>query len=351
VTHRHRTGLRAVRHTPDPADEGPSVPTPWKLRVGIGVPSGGSWHSGFGFSLVTMIGHFERSHVDVEEERRPEVVLIAIDGHLPDVRTRILGEAVRERCTHLLWLDSDMIFPPDTLHRLLRHNLPIVGANYPRRIFPHLPTAHYGGDPQGGVVWSEGNEGIERVKHVGFGCVLMDMRLVDAIDPPYFVFAPDGEHGLTTRGEDVYFCEKLLRDAGIPTHVDHNLSHEIGHVGEQVFGMAHAYTGRTVQAEMDAQRRAEEAAKAADVVTEAEAAGGAMAPWPEHDCEGECRHRSDCAVHNGPALEPGPCDCGADLANAVLEGADVPAPVQVRWAEADDGASWAATDVQPEAAE
>ena len=25
------------------------------------------------------------------------------------------------------------------------------------------------------------------------------------------------------------------------------------------------------------------------------------------------KHASDCAVHNGPALPPGPCDCGADL--------------------------------------
>lgn len=23
------------------------------------------------------------------------------------------------------------------------------------------------------------------------------------------------------------------------------------------------------------------------------------------------KHASDCAVHNAPALEPGPCDCGA----------------------------------------
>jgi len=254
-----------VRHTPDPAGDQPSVATPWKLRVGIGVPAAGTWASGFGFSLVTMIGHFERSHVDVAPDRRPEIVLIAIDGHLPDVRTRILGEAVRERCTHLLWLDSDMIFPPDTLHRLLRHNLPIVGANYPRRIFPHLPTAHYGGDGPAneGVVWSEDKTGTERVKHVGFGVCLIDMRLVDQVDPPYFVFAPDGKHGLTTRGEDVYFCEKLLRDAGIPTHVDHDLSHEIGHIGEQVFGMAHAYTGRTVQAEIDAQKAAEAADEAA----------------------------------------------------------------------------------------
>ena len=301
-------GSRASRHRVDPRSSGPSIVTPWKIRVGIGVPSGGTWHSGFGFSLVTMIGHFERSHVDVPEEHRPEVVLISIDGHLPDVRTRIMGEAVIERCTHLLFLDSDMIFPPDTLHRLLRHNLPIVGANYPRRIFPHLPTAHYGGpDAQGGVVWSENKTGVERVKHVGFGCVLMDMRLVDAIDPPYFVFAPDGEHGLTTRGEDVYFCEKLLRDAGIPTHVDHDLSMEIGHIGEQVFGMHHAYSGRIVQAEMDAKKAAEDAeakakARAASgIVTEAEAAAAAIAP---------------------------------DLENAAVEGADIPAGISAPVAEA-----------------
>jgi hypothetical protein len=256
-----KDGQRSVRHRVDPRESGPSVRTPWKLRVGIGVPSGGVWNSAFGFSLVTMIGYFERSHLDVPDDVRPEIVLIAIDGHLPDVRTRILGEAVRERCTHLLWLDSDMLFPPDTLHRLLRHNLPIVGANYPRRIFPHLPTAHYGGDGPAneGVVWSEDKTGTERVKHVGFGVCLIDMRLVDQVDPPYFVFAPDGKHGLTTRGEDVYFCEKLLRDAGVPTHVDHDLSHEIGHIGEQVFGMAHAYTGRTVQAEIDAAKAAEAA--------------------------------------------------------------------------------------------
>jgi hypothetical protein len=298
-----KEGQRSVRHRVDPRESGPSVPTPWKLRVGIGVPSGGVWNSAFGFSLVTMIGYFERSHVDVPDEKRPEIVLIAIDGHLPDVRTRILGEAVREKCTHLLWLDSDMLFPPDTLHRLLRHNLPIVGANYPRRIFPHLPTAHYGGpDAQGGVVWSENKTGTEIVKHVGFGCVLMDMRLVDAVDPPYFVFSPDGQHGLTTRGEDVYFCEKLLRDAGVPSHVDHDLSHEIGHIGEQVFGMAHAYTGRTVQAEIDAQK----AAEAADL-DNAELEG---ADVPEAGLGYGGVHASDCAMFASTRVHTDPCDCG-----------------------------------------
>lgn len=28
-------------------------------------------------------------------------------------------------------------------------------------------------------------------------------------------------------------------------------------------------------------------------------------------------HKSDCAVHGGPALEPGPCDCGVELAKDI----------------------------------
>jgi hypothetical protein len=27
---------------------------------------------------------------------------------------------------------------------------------------------------------------------------------------------------------------------------------------------------------------------------------------------GQCRHLSDCAVHNAPAMPNGPCDCGPD---------------------------------------
>lgn len=31
----------------------------------------------------------------------------------------------------------------------------------------------------------------------------------------------------------------------------------------------------------------------------------------------EVLHASDCALHNGPALEPGPCNCGAQKAQVV----------------------------------
>jgi hypothetical protein len=30
----------------------------------------------------------------------------------------------------------------------------------------------------------------------------------------------------------------------------------------------------------------------------------------EHKCGENCGHKSDCALHNGPALPVEPCDCG-----------------------------------------
>lgn len=222
--------------------------TPWKIRVGIGVPSPGEWKSGFGHALVQMIGYFERCHAHLPDDVRPEIVLVAVDGHLPEVRHRIAGEAVLEKCTHLLWLDSDMIFPPDTLHRLLRHNVAVVGVNYPRRTWPHIPTSHAGGEAKAGIVWSEeGKTGIEEVKHVGLGVCLMDIRVFDAIEPPYFMFEPDPKTRLNVRGEDVFFFEKLRREAGIPTYIDHDLSREVGHVGEMIFTLAHAWAARQVE--------------------------------------------------------------------------------------------------------
>jgi hypothetical protein len=36
-------------------------------------------------------------------------------------------------------------------------------------------------------------------------------------------------------GEDIYFCIKA-KDAGIDTYVDHDLSMEIGHIGNYTYG-------------------------------------------------------------------------------------------------------------------
>src|SRR5688572_22654417 len=46
-------------------------------------------------------------------------------------RERVLEAAIRELdATHVLWLDTDMAFPEDTVLRLASHDQPFVACNY-----------------------------------------------------------------------------------------------------------------------------------------------------------------------------------------------------------------------------
>ena len=65
--------------------------------------------------------------------------------------------------THVLWLDADMTFPPDTALRLLKHERDIVAANYVTRVAPSRPTARRDGQ----YVSSIDATGLEQVDHVG----------------------------------------------------------------------------------------------------------------------------------------------------------------------------------------
>jgi hypothetical protein len=130
---------------------------------------------------------------------------------------------------YILWVDSDMRFPKNTLERLLAHGKQIVGVNAVTRRKPVLPTAiNFHQDKEiFEKIESRGKKGIEAVTAVGFGVVLTHKSVFDAMPQPWFDVVW-GAGGLI--GEDVHFCVKAL-DHGIQTFVDHELSLEIGHIG------------------------------------------------------------------------------------------------------------------------
>lgn len=139
----------------------------------------------------------------------------------------------------MLFLDTDMIFHRDLLRDLLRHNVPIVGANYPRRVMPPIPTA-YNKEETGPLFTRPDDTGLVEVSHIGTGCVLIDMRVFEQIDLPWFQFDWVGGDAKTPpriQGEDVYFCKKV-RAAGLPVYVDQDVSQFVRHIGE--FEYSHA---------------------------------------------------------------------------------------------------------------
>ncbi len=154
---------------------------------------------------------------------------------LPQGRQTLAEHALRlydSTITHLLWIDSDMKFPHDTLMRMLRRDEKLVGANYPTRRPPHKPTAHY--DDGSPVHTTPDSSGLERVDRMGFGLLWMAREVIAEMEPPFFDYQYRGP-GLDWGGEDSYFFAKA-QALGFEAYVDHDLSKEVQHVGNHGFG-------------------------------------------------------------------------------------------------------------------
>lgn len=219
-----------------------------EIRLCIGVPSHGEWKAGFGLSLVNLVQYFMDSTIRKPDgtPMKKELHVVNVGGSiLPDVRHRIVAEAMRWEATHLLFLDADMTFPAWAANQLLMRGVPIVGANYSRRSFPPIPTAWVGDRKTGHKLYTEpGDTDLVEVKHVGTGLMLIDMRVFEHLDAkaqergephalPFFAFeVAEDKAGFI--GEDVYFCEKC-RAEGLPVYCDQELSQEVGHLGELTF--------------------------------------------------------------------------------------------------------------------
>lgn len=153
---------------------------------------------------------------------------------LPGLREHLAERAIEEfKATHLLWIDSDHTFPYDTAHRLLTHGRPYVGINATTRVAPVRPTAlKKEGVP---LQTTEHSKGLERVWRMGFGIVMIEARVFQAMPKPWFNvewknFDPRPAH----IGEDIYFCEKA-KQAGFQPMVDHDLTKETAHIGSMAF--------------------------------------------------------------------------------------------------------------------
>ena len=212
--------------------------------VGVCVPARDEVHTGFAFDFARMVGH------DVKHRCKDDtngLKLYTMAGTLIfDQREGLVKAALSEGCTHVLFIDSDMRFPPDIISILLSRELPIVGVNAVTRRKPVLSTAlnlELTKDDETGEIkktrWlkvdSRGKEGCEQVTAIGFGATLIAREVFEKLKTPWFS-AEWSPRGII--GEDIYFCLKAL-DEGIPTFVDHDLSRYIGHIGTHEFRWEH----------------------------------------------------------------------------------------------------------------
>lgn len=199
--------------------------------VFIGIPTGrNGWLPEFTMSLIDVLGHQMGEALGCASE---PVVKWGYyrSSALPQNRHNLVRMAQKADASHILFLDDDMTFPPNTLERLLAANKPIVSTNCTTRTVPVITTA-IKDDKR---IMSEGRSGLEEVDQVGMAVMLINLKVFDRIPLPWFKFDWDEEYPETYCSEDIYFCRKA-NQAGFRVWIDHDLSLGIGHLGEMEYG-------------------------------------------------------------------------------------------------------------------
>lgn len=152
-------------------------------------------------------------------------------------RNDLATQSIQMGADYVFWLDSDMVFEPDILIRMMdtlkKNNLDILTGLYFRRVPPYSPVLFDRLDIDGNVCqWSnfkELPEGLFEVGGCGFGCVLMKTDVFFDVQSRFGnMFAP-----IANNGEDIAFCWRA-RQCGYKIMCDPSI--ELGHCGYIVTG-------------------------------------------------------------------------------------------------------------------
>ncbi len=142
-----------------------------------------------------------------------------------DARNTLVEIALKENFKYLLFLDSDMRVPNNTIFRLMEHNKPIVAGYFFSRSGVHHPCAfRWSDDLKGLVSVFEPNSGLIEVDAVGMACTLIDTRVFRDLENPWFEWGKynDATGKREYFGEDIAFCLKA-REKGYKIFVDTDL--------------------------------------------------------------------------------------------------------------------------------
>lgn len=206
-----------------------------KIHIGVCLPSMGSIVTETVSSLLQMAAFFNNNPAMTGCKSQRLSFFFSQGSLLPTVRQVAFSQALKAGCTHILAVDSDMRFPKQVIHGLLKHKKGFVAANYVTKTIPAEPVTT--GLDLKRAYSHKSKTGLEEISHTGLGLALIETDLVKKIGPALFAIEWNGESG-AYMGEDVYFCRKY-REAGGKIYIDHDLSKLVEHLGK--FSYNHNY--------------------------------------------------------------------------------------------------------------
>ena len=181
---------------------------------------------------------FMKSMLELEKDGDTSFAIIK-NSLIYNARNAIAGNAIKYGFDRVLWLDSDMIFPRNTLKLLsedLDSGLDYVSGICWTRSDPSKPTLYsdlwYKVEENEASVGSKNIEevpkGLGEIAASGFGCVMTSTtllkKLVDRWGAP---FTP-----MMGFGEDLAFCWRV-KEVGMKMHCDGRVW--CGHIGSRIY--------------------------------------------------------------------------------------------------------------------
>jgi len=167
-----------------------------------------------------------KSIYDLEIPEGYETTFQYFYGYRVDQVRNLIADWTIKGFDYLFAVDHDITFAPDTLKKLLSHNVPIVSGVYRQRLPVHKIEI-YDLNLQRMDIKDIYNKGLIEIGGCGFGCVLVQKEVMADIGYPQFEYhvTRDFAHTLS---EDNDFCIKA-RNKGYKIYCDSSVM--CGHIG------------------------------------------------------------------------------------------------------------------------
>ena len=168
------------------------------IRLLIAVPTTDYVHADFVKSLAKLQSELGRRHVAYDVEIQSGTLVYF-------ARNRLANKAINEKYTHVLWLDSDMVFSEQIVEDLMDVGKDMVCGAFVSRRPPYGPCIYTSIEKNN--IRQVKDFGLRpfRVDGCGFATVLTSVELLQAVTQKYGTcFQPTDYYG-----EDLAFCWRV----------------------------------------------------------------------------------------------------------------------------------------------
>ena len=194
-------------------------------KIAICIPTREQMHSRCAFSLYNLGKALSKAGIE-------HTLFLSPGTLIANQRHELVKAAQEWGATHVMFIDSDIVFKPSHVIELINFNELIVGAAYSKRIEPVVSTAwHKIDDWNTHVKLQEQTDSHIQVEAMALGFCLIELSVFDKLDLPWFIL---GFHNGQYTGEDIEFFRNC-KNNNIPVWLDVKVSFEIGHLGLKEF--------------------------------------------------------------------------------------------------------------------